>query len=193
MTARVHRWFMLLCLLFAGLLVNSMANAHEGEDHGDEGKRPAPNTAIAPRAPAQTDDFELVVLLDEGPSKSSRLLITLDRFKTNEPVVGAKLEVDAGGQSLPAQELSPGVYGVQLAALNRLAPSAKLPLTVTVETTDSSDLLTTTLELAAPAPSASPEVHGRVEYVVRAAGATLILAVGIVLLVRRRYFKKQAS
>lgn len=190
---RIHRFFALLCLLAAGLLGSSMASAHGGEDHGDEGKRLAPAIAIAPRALAQSDDFELVALLDEGPSKSRQLLITVDRFKTNEPVVGAKLEVEAGGQTPPAQEQSPGVYAVQLATPNSLASGAKLPLTISVETTGGSDLLTTTLELPVTAPSDATHSHGRAEYAVWVAGAALLLAAAILLGMRRRFTKRALS
>ena len=98
MTIRIHRLTALLCLHVVSLMGSSLALAHGGEDHGDEGKSPAPTTAIAPRASAQSDDFDLVAVLEAGEPQGARLYITLDRFKTNEPVVGAKLEVDAGGQ-----------------------------------------------------------------------------------------------
>jgi len=188
---RIHRIFALLCLLAAGLLGSSIANAHGGEDHGDEGKAPAPAIAVAPRAVAQSDDFELVALLDDGPSKNRRLIITVDRFKTNEPVVGAKLEVEAGAQNIPAQEQSPGVYAVQFAALNSLASGAKLPLTISLETADGADLLTTTLELPASASSGVAHAHGRAEYAVWAAGTVILLAGAIFLVMRRRQFTKR--
>lgn len=190
-THHMSRLLILLCLLAAGLFGSAMALAHGGEDHGDEGQRLAPATTVLPRALAQSDDFELVALLDEGPSKSRRLLITLDRFKTNEPVVGAKLEVDAAGQNFSAPEQSPGVYGVQFAALSSLTPGAKLPLTILVETADGSDLLTTVLELPATAPSDIPHDHGRTEYTVWTAGAALVWVAAIVLVVCRRHFKKR--
>ncbi len=186
MTIPIYRFFLLFSLLTAGLLGSIWANAHGGEDHGDEGKSPAPVLAIAPRALAQSDAFELVAVLDAGKSQSPRLLIIVDRFKTNEPVVGAKLEIDAGGQSVPVKEESPGIYVARPAALNSMAPGAKLPLTISVETADNSDLLTTTLELPATAPGDIAHNYDRGKFLVWAIGAGLVVVALALLIIRRQ-------
>lgn len=49
-------------------------------------------TALRPRVTAQSDVFELVAELHEG-----ELSIMIDRFDTNEPLMGAKVEVESAG------------------------------------------------------------------------------------------------
>ena len=63
--------------------------AGPGHDHGD-----APAAAVgtaSPRVSAHSDLFELVGTVDSGELK-----IHLDRYATNEPVLDAKIEVEAG-------------------------------------------------------------------------------------------------
>lgn len=186
MTARKPRILVLFSLLAAGLLGSSMASAHGGEDHGGETRVALPAGAIAPRASAESEDYELVVVLDESPAKHRRLLITVDRFKTNEPVAGARLEVEAGGQNLPVREQEPGVYELQFAALDSLAPGARLPLTITVEGADSADLLSATLELPATSPDAITGGHGKAGWAAWAAAAGLVVAALAWLIIRRQ-------
>lgn len=176
-----------------GLFGSLRVSAHGGEDHGDEGKSPAPAMAIAPRALAQSDDFELVAVLDESPSKSRRLLISLDEFKTNQPVVGARLEMDVSGQNISVQEQSPGVYEAQFSALDSLEAGGRLPLTISVETDDSSDLLTTVLVLPTTVPSHTAGSRDISKTAAWVAGALLAFAATILLIVRRRHFLKRAS
>ncbi len=64
-----------------------LALAHEGHDHGPP--QPEQVTIAAPRAEAQSDDFELVAIARDGA-----LLIYLDRFRTNEPLTGASIELE---------------------------------------------------------------------------------------------------
>ena len=64
------------------------ANAHEGHDHGEQPK-PSAQAGAAPRLEATSGPFELVAVL-----RGQRLLIYLDRFATNEPVVGAEISVE---------------------------------------------------------------------------------------------------
>lgn len=179
-----------LSLLVSGTLGSTGASAHGGEDHGDEAKVPAPTVATAPRAVAQSDDFELVAVLEEEKPQGRRLSLSLDRFTTNEPIVGAKLEVEGGGQNVVAKETSPGVYAASLGVLTNTAPGTKLPLTISIEAGDSADLLTTTLEIPASPESAAAHAHGRGEIVSWLAGAALGLAAVALLIVRRRRQKQ---
>ena len=63
------------------------ASAHEGHAHGDA--PPPPDVQTAPRATAASPLFELVAVAGDGS-----LTIYLDRFDTNEPVVGAIVEAE---------------------------------------------------------------------------------------------------
>ncbi|GEL41856.1 hypothetical protein MEX01_24470 [Methylorubrum extorquens] len=87
------------------------ALAHEGHDHG--AAPPPVSKTIAPRGEALSDAFELVAIPRDGT-----LTLFLDRFRTNEPVMGATVEVETaegpkvatatpeGGYALPAPWLS---------------------------------------------------------------------------------------
>lgn len=193
MTIRRCRFFALFSVLIVSLLASGLARAHGGEDHGEESKSPVPALAVAPRAQAQSDDFELVAVLDAGPAQNRRLWLIVDRFKTNEPVLGAKLEVDAGGQSVSAKEESPGIYVVWLAALSSAAPGATLPLTISVDAGDTSDLLITTLDIPALTPSETVHGHTMAEFAVWAASAVVAGVAVAVLIVRRRRQKKEVQ
>ncbi|MGE8131688.1 efflux RND transporter periplasmic adaptor subunit [Methylobacterium sp. NPDC080182] len=96
--------------LLAAVLAGS-ALAHEGHDHG--AAQPPVSKTIAPRGEALSDAFELVAIPRDGT-----LTLFLDRFRTNEPVIGATVEVETpegpksatatsdGGYALPALWLS---------------------------------------------------------------------------------------
>lgn len=72
--------------------------AHEGHDHGPP--QPEQVTIAAPRAEAQSEDFELVAIARDGA-----LLIYLDRFRTNEPLIGASIQLETpDGPKLAAPE-----------------------------------------------------------------------------------------
>jgi LPXTG-motif cell wall-anchored protein len=150
------------------------ALAHGGEDHG--APPPPINTAVAPRASASSDEFEVVTVLADN-----KLLVYLDRFSSNEPVTGAKLEVEGAGLKGLAEETAPGIY--TLAADD--VPAAHHPLTLSIETSDSADLLTTTLDTTAGT-SAVVHVHTWGERAIWLGAAVLALAGGALLLVRRR-------
>lgn len=66
---------------------SAILRAHEGHDHGDA--PPPPEIRAAPRATAASEAFELVAVAEAGG-----LTIWLDRFATNEPVVGAVIDVE---------------------------------------------------------------------------------------------------
>lgn len=81
---RLRAPFLALLLLVAP---SAIVHAHEGHDHGDA--PPPPEIRAAPRATAASETLELVAVAEDGG-----LTIWLDRFATNEPVVGATIDVE---------------------------------------------------------------------------------------------------
>ena len=154
------------------------ALAHGDEDHSEpHAVATAPMAAQGPRAEAQTDAFELVASLEQD-----RLVLHIDRFDTNEPVEGAQVEVDTGTMQAKATQSSPGVYWV---AQGTLGQPGKHPLTITIETEDTADLLSATLEVTA-APSATASGPKSEPWMAWGLGGTLLLSGAGLLALRRR-------
>jgi cobalt-zinc-cadmium efflux system membrane fusion protein len=158
-----------------------LAWSHDGEDHG--APPPTVNQAVAPRASAKSEDFELLAVLD-----GKALVIYLDAFASNAPVPGAKVEVDGGGLKGVAAEQSPGVYSLPAPALG----PGKHALTISIETADNADLLATTLEVAPEVAALAKSDTGR-PWLKWAGGGALLLAAGLVLLSHRRDQKASAA
>lgn len=155
------------------------ALAHGDEDHSEPHPVAAamPMAAQGPRAEAQTDAFELVATLEQD-----RLVLYIDRFDTNEPVVGAQVEVDTGTVQAVAAPVSPGVYWV---AQGTLGQPGKHPLTITIETEDTADLLTATLEVSSP-PAVTGPAPEPVRWMAWGLGGTLLLSGAGLVALRRR-------
>lgn len=155
--------------------------SHEGEDHGDA-PVPLPTATSAPRAEAQTPDFELVV-----EPQGQSLLLFLDSFTSNEPVTGAQVEVQSGDQQAIATEVSPGTYRVAGGAWTLAGAHA---LTISVQTADTADLLSATLDIPAAVATATAEKTGTAwpagRTVWMLAGAVLVFAFIVVAWLRRR-------
>jgi len=149
---------LIACALACGALT---AGAHGGEDHGEAAAAPV-QVGQAPRAVAQTDDFELVMVLTgahasgepehDHPTVPPVLTLYLDRFATNAPVAGATVEVESGAFKAVAKQVEAGVYTV---AGQVFAKPGRYPLTVSVQTDDGADLLEASLQYEAPKASAS--------------------------------------
>lgn len=154
------------------LLLAANAYAHGDEDHS--APPPAPTQAVAPRATAASDDFEAVAVFEGG-----KLLLYLDHFASNAPVVGAKVEIEGGPVKGAARETSPGVY-----AMDAVLAPGRHPLTIAIEAGDSADLLSATLELAAAAPAATLPGTWR-NTLAWSIAVLLVLAAGIRLMLRR--------
>ena len=99
------------------LIANPPALAAPGA-HGPNGEHldgPAPMRAASalPRVEAKTEAFELVAEL-----RASELAILVDRYESNEPVLGAKLEVENGPlKAVAAFRAEQGDYVVTDAAM----------------------------------------------------------------------------
>ena len=138
------------------LLVSPAALAGPGA-HGPNGEHlDSPATAAVasalPRVEAKTDTFELVAELS-----ASALTIHLDRFETNEPVLGAKLDVETGTlKAVATFRAETGDYQVTDAAfLKALAAPGEHGLVFTVVAGKDSDLLDGTLAGAAAGTAAA--------------------------------------
>lgn len=156
------------------------ALAHGDEDHSEPHPvaTPAPMAAQGPRAEAQTDAFELVATLAQD-----RLVLHIDRFDTNEPVVGAQVEVDTGSVQAKATPSSPGVYWM---AQGTLGQAGKHPLTITIETEDTADLLSATLEVPAAPVVAATTGPTTERWMAWGLGGTLLLSGAGLVALRRR-------
>ena len=172
---KIRRFWVCLALLLPGW---SWAHGDEDHSHGDE--KPAPVSIAAPvqRVQATSEAFELV-----GALQGERLVIHLDRYATNEPVLGAAVTVEGGPlAATPAVEAN-GVYTVAAAGLSTPGTHA---LVFTVEAGGQSDLLTGDMVVAGPttAPVAAAGVIAR-PWIAVATSAALVLGLGIWALRRR--------
>jgi hypothetical protein len=139
-----------LAPLAVALLLTSYALAGPGA-HGPNGEHlDVPSTRPAgpalPRVEAHTEAFELVAEL-----RATELVIVVDRYETNEPVLGAKLEVESAGlKALADFRPERGDYAVTDATLLKaLAAAGEHGLVFTLVTDSGSDLLDGTLVTAA--------------------------------------------
>lgn len=171
-------------LLFLFLTSISLAFAHGDEDHS-HGPVPVTPEQVAPRASAQSEEFELVAVL-QGAS----LIIYLDRFADNEPVSGAQIEVEgAGGFKAKASQTSSGVYAITLSQ-GMFEKAGKYPLSISVVAGEVGDILTATLEI-------SEHAHDEHENAIKVwrwsilAGAALgVIALGLLM---SRLFKRKSA
>ena len=151
-------------LLAAALATLSLASAAAPGAHGPDGEHlDGPGNAATgsalPRVDAKSEAFELVAQLRAG-----ELAILIDRFETNEPVLGARLEVESGAlKAVAAFRAEQGDYVVTDAALLKsLAAPGEHPLVFTLVAGKDSDLLDGTLVIArraTPTPGAGND-HG---------------------------------
>lgn len=161
-------------LFSLALSAATSALGHDGEDHGAV---PPPVTRnVEPRATAATDEFEVVASLE-----GNQLVVYVDRFASNEPVAQARVEIESAGLRGVASEIAPGTYVLELATP---LPPARQALTIIVETGDSVDLLTATLEIA-DAMNSTVHTHGWSEWLAWLLSGALLLAGGILIVVRR--------
>lgn len=134
-------------LLGFSLLGIAAAGAHEGHDHG--APPPPVSTTVAPRMEASTSAIELVAV-----SGSGEVRIYLDDFRSNDPLEGARIEVDAAGETLQATSVGEGVYTIN----PRWAGTpGSYDLAFTVQAGELLDILTGTLVIPPPEAPVKPQ------------------------------------
>ncbi len=171
---------LLLACVAALLIVSGSALAHEGHDDAPAAHAPAPG--LAPRVAAASPDIELVAEL-----RKEALLIYLDRFATNEPLSGAKIEVEEGANRGTAVTVGEGLYQVSAPWLAR---PGRHPLVFTVHAKDLDDLLNGTLEVLDEHGADDRDRAARsgftTRWIVYAAAAAVLLLIAGVLMARRK-------
>jgi hypothetical protein len=145
---------LLASLTAAAALAAPGAHGPDGE-HLDE-KSAAAAGASLPRVEAKSELFELVANL-----KGGELTILVDRYESNEPVLGAKLEVESGPlKAVAAFRADSGDYAVTDAALLKaLAAPGEHALVFTLVAGEQADLLDGTLLIAGGAAAADGHGH----------------------------------
>jgi hypothetical protein len=143
------------------LTLNPSALAAPGA-HGPNGEHlDAPTAGVTastlPRLEAKSDLFELVATLQAG-----ELSVLIDRFATNEPVLGATLEVESAGVKAKATfHADQGDYAFDDPKLLALLRSpGEHALVFTLVAGADSDLLDGTLLAGSRATVAGPGEHG---------------------------------
>ena len=127
------------------------ALAHDGHDHG--AAPPPVSKSIAPRGEAVSDAFELTAIPKDG-----KITFYLDRFRTNEPIRGATLEVETPDGPKAASQTEDAGY---LLPAPWLAKPGSHDLLVTVTAGDVVDVLTVALTIPeTKATAASPVPPG---------------------------------
>lgn len=164
----------------AGLLISALATvAFAGEGHGHDESAPAAGGTAHPRMSAHSDLFELVGVVDKG-----QMTVYLDRYATNEPVTGARIEYESGSNKGVAQPQADGTYLVKFEALTK---PGELPFSFTVTAGADTDLLAGDLHLEDPHAAHPEEGSPMRGWLVGAAGVVAALAFAFVL---RRKLKK---
>jgi hypothetical protein len=145
---------MFLSLLATAVAAAPGAHGPNGE-HLDEKTQVASSTS-SPRVEAKSELFELVANLKPG-----ELSILVDRYESNEPVLGAQLEVESGSlKAVAAFRPDKGDYVVTDAALLKaLAALGEHALVFTLMAGKDSDLLDGTLLVGGTAVAAGDDGH----------------------------------
>ena len=169
------RYWVCGALLLPGLLF-----AHGDEDHGDKAKAPVAPTVQALRVEAASEAFELVAQL-----QGDKLVIHLDRFATNAPVTGAKVDVEGGPLKAVKAIERDGVYTAPAVGLNTPGTHA---LVFTIQAGDAPDLLTGDLVVASPEHAAVAGATGlpATRWIAAAVAAALVAGAALFAWRRRR-------
>ncbi|HEX5312385.1 hypothetical protein [Aquabacterium sp.] len=135
------------------------AHGPEGDhDHGaaDSAAIESYGAHAAPRMEARTEAFELVATLEAG-----ELSVMVDRYATNEPVLGGQVDVEVNGiRAQGTFHADQGDYAfTDPALLKALAQPGHHALVFTVVSGDDSDLLEGALHVEPDAIQAQPTSH----------------------------------
>lgn len=154
-----YRFATILCAVSISTLVHAGPGAHgPNGEHLDGAAAGSAQGGASPRVEAKSETFELVGRLEDGV-----FAIFIDRFATNEPVLSASVEVEAGNtRAKAAFRAAQGDYVVtDPAMLKLLAGPARQAMVFTVAAGADTDLLDGALVPASGAggPGAAHDDH----------------------------------
>jgi hypothetical protein len=175
-------------LVSGALLLSPPGIAGPGA-HGPGGEHldgPAPVLSAGssvPRVEAKSETFELVARIEGGA-----LSVLIDRYDTNEPVLGANVEVEVGPLKQKAMfRREQGDYAVTDPKLVSLASSpGSHALVFTVNAGKDSDLLEGTMQVAAHARPGTGTALGSFSSIAAWIGGGVLVIGGAGALLRRR-------
>ena len=129
-----------LALLFLTVVIvagqSSVVRSHAGHDHGPNIEVSA---SVAPRFEAASDDFEILAIL-----KGADLVLTLDRFRSNEPIPNAIIEATINGERATVAANDDGTYKISSPALGK---PGRAEVLLTVQADGITDLLAGAIEI----------------------------------------------
>ena len=137
-----------LMIVSAMLAQSSAGRAHAGHDHGPSIEVSA---SVAPRFEAASDDFEAL-----GVLKGSSLVLTLDRFRTNEPILNAKIEATINGETATVTPDDNATYKMTSPTLFK---AGRAEILLTISSGAITDLLAGVIEIPGTTASAARATH----------------------------------
>jgi hypothetical protein len=162
--------------------------------HGPDGQHldthaPGAKGSAAPRLETSSELFELVARLQDG-----ELSILVDRYETNEPVLGAVVEVAFGNHKAKATfHADHGDYAIDdKALLEALSAPGEHGLVFTLTAGEESDLLDGTLVVHAKDPEHEEHSHLLERAVIAGVVLAALAVLGILLWRRRRLASSHA-
>jgi cobalt-zinc-cadmium efflux system membrane fusion protein len=168
--------------LAAFAIAAACAPALAADEHGHDHGPAATDAAASPRFDAHSDLFELVGVLEKG-----QITVYLDRYATNEPISGAKIEFESGANKGVAAPQPDGTYAIKFAGLDK---HGEFPFSFTVTAGSDTDLLAGELHVE--------DAHAHDEAVAKpwmrwAGFAAAGLAAAAALLFARRKFARRPA
>ncbi|QZA82333.1 hypothetical protein [Deefgea piscis] len=159
-----------ISVLICGLILSATTWAHGDDDHGAAPQAAATQVAVA-SAESASSDFEVLAQMD-----GELLTVYLNRFADNQPVNHASLEVESGAFKAKLRAVASGIYQAPAAPLAKTGEHA---LTLTLLAGEQSDLLGTTLNVAAPTVANAPHMHIQTWLWIGGGVAALLLLVAL--------------
>jgi RND family efflux transporter MFP subunit len=129
-------WIVVIAITFG----SAPLAAHEGHDHGSD--KAAAEAKSLNRAAAVSEAYQLVAV-----QHADRLVLTLDRADTNEPVSDATIDVTLGSETRTAVPRPDGTFAMAAPALMR---PGRHEIVVSVSEGATNDLLITALDVPEP-------------------------------------------